>query len=100
VVERAATKPLFAKPLHPYTRGLFKSLVRVDRRETELQTIEGNVPSPTHFPSGCRFRTRCPRAEKKCEQEPPLVEIEPARWSACWFADELKSQPMAKETAA
>jgi oligopeptide/dipeptide ABC transporter ATP-binding protein len=93
VVERAPVRPLFARPLHPYTRGLFSSLVRVDRRQERLQTIEGNVPAPTNFPTGCRFRTRCPMAADKCTEEPPLAEIEPGHFSACWFAGEL-----AKET--
>jgi oligopeptide/dipeptide ABC transporter ATP-binding protein len=89
VVESSPLEPLFAKPLHPYTRGLFESMVRADRRRTPLHSIEGSVPSPTRFPEGCRFRNRCPMAAEKCIEEPPLAEIEPGRFSACWFADEL-----------
>jgi oligopeptide/dipeptide ABC transporter ATP-binding protein len=89
VVEQADVRSLFGRPLHPYTIGLFNSLPRVDRSTERLQAIPGNVPSPTNFPSGCRFRTRCPLAAPKCAQEPPLVEIQPGHKSACWFADEL-----------
>ncbi len=93
VAEKTSVQALFSKPLHPYTRGLFSSLVRIDRREQRLQTIEGNVPSPTNFPTGCRFRTRCPMAAEKCVEEPPLAEIEPGHWSACWFAKDLAKEP-------
>jgi oligopeptide/dipeptide ABC transporter ATP-binding protein len=86
VVERASVNDLFARPLHPYTRGLFNSLVRVDRRHERLQAIEGHVPSPTNFPRGCRFKARCPLAAQQCDAEPPLTEVEPGHWAACWFA--------------
>jgi oligopeptide/dipeptide ABC transporter ATP-binding protein len=89
IAERAPVEPLFARPLHPYTRGLFASLARVDRPRERLQAIEGNVPAPTDFPTGCRFKTRCPLAAEKCDQEPPLAEIEPGHFSACWFAEDL-----------
>ena len=84
VVERAPVEPLFADPRHPYTQGLFASLPRVDRHEEQLQAIQGNVPSPTNFPTGCRFRDRCPLAFERCTEEPPLVEIAPQHWAACW----------------
>jgi peptide/nickel transport system ATP-binding protein len=93
VVERGPIEPLFERPLHPYTRGLFESLVRTDRRRKRLATIEGNVPAPTNFPDGCRFRDRCPMAVEKCAEEPPLAEIEPGRFSACWFAGDLAKTP-------
>jgi peptide/nickel transport system ATP-binding protein len=89
VVERAPVEALFAEPSHPYTRGLFGSLVRVDRSNERLQAIEGNVPPPTNFPSGCRFRTRCPYVQQKCLEEPPLTEVAAGHYSACWFAKEL-----------
>ncbi|MBX7167716.1 MAG: ABC transporter ATP-binding protein [Pirellulales bacterium] len=89
VVEHAAAQDLFARPSHPYTQGLFASLPRVDRQDDRLVAIEGNVPLPTRFPTGCRFRGRCPLAEAKCEQEPPLAEVGPGHRSACWFASDL-----------
>jgi len=89
VVEQADVRALFAKPLHPYTVGLFNSLPRVDRSTDRLQAIPGTVPPPTNFPTGCRFRARCPLAAPKCAEDPPLVEIEPGHRSACWFAADL-----------
>ena len=88
VVERASTRDLFRRPLHPYTRGLFASLPRIDRREESLEAIEGNVPSPVRFPSGCRFKTRCPLATSQCDAEPPLVALAPGHDVACWRAEE------------
>lgn len=89
VVEKASAAALFGKPLHPYTRGLFASLPRVDRQDDRLLAIEGNVPPPTQFPSGCRFKDRCPLAAEKCSEPPPLAEIEPGHFSACWFSREI-----------
>jgi len=89
IVEKADVHRLFAKPLHPYTVGLFNSLPRVDRSTDRLQAIPGTVPPPTNFPTGCRFRARCPLATTKCAEDPPLVEIEAGHFSACWFAREL-----------
>ena len=74
VVEKAAARELFANPLHPYTRGLFGSLPSLggnaDRR---LQTIEGSVPHPLAFPTGCKFWPRCELAVDGCREiEPEL----------------------------
>lgn len=87
VVEQAPVGELFASPLHPYTQGLFASLPRVDQKGGRLTAIEGTVPSPTHFPTGCRFRDRCPLAVEQCQQEPPLEEKAPGHWVACWMVE-------------
>ncbi|MEZ6072818.1 MAG: ABC transporter ATP-binding protein [Pirellulales bacterium] len=89
VVEHADVGELFAHPKHPYTRGLFASLPRIDLPSAKLTAIEGNVPSPTRFPAGCRFKTRCPHAQQKCDSEPPLETHAPGHEVACWFAGEL-----------
>ncbi|GIW72625.1 MAG: dipeptide/oligopeptide/nickel ABC transporter ATP-binding protein [Planctomycetota bacterium] len=88
VVERAPAAELFARPLHPYTRGLLRSLPRVHgARRRRLEAIPGAVPPPHLRPGGCRFRNRCPLAAERCaEHEPPLAEQEPGRQVACWFA--------------
>jgi peptide/nickel transport system ATP-binding protein/oligopeptide transport system ATP-binding protein len=53
------------------------------RKET-LEVIPGSVPNPLEFPSGCRFRTRCPLAEEVCARlEPPLLELRPNHLAAC-----------------
>jgi oligopeptide/dipeptide ABC transporter ATP-binding protein len=97
IAERGSVQEVFTRPLHPYTQGLLEGLVRADRRRNRLRSIEGNIPSPTHWPAGCRFRDRCPLAADQCKKEPPLAEIEPGRFSACWFAEDLAKSPAKKE---
>ena len=78
---------LFADPLHPYTRGLFRSLPRLGDKKHRLETIPGSVPNPLHFPAGCKFHPRCPvgRELQRCRTaEPPLREVKPGHWAACW----------------
>ena len=87
VVESAPVASLFKLPKHPYTHGLFRSLPTLGERKRQLAVIPGAVPSPLEFPSGCRFRTRCPLAQEVCEQEPPLREIELNHLAACHFAE-------------
>jgi oligopeptide/dipeptide ABC transporter ATP-binding protein len=87
VVERAPVIDLFARPRHPYTQGLFASLPRIDQKGHHLTAIEGTVPSPTHFPEGCRFRPRCPLAVARCHEDPPLEEKSPGHLAACWVAE-------------
>lgn len=89
VVEKANVMVLFAKPSHPYTLGLFRSLPRVDHESEPLEAIAGSVPQPTNFPTGCRFKDRCYAATAKCDEEPPFVEIAPGHTSACWYATEV-----------
>jgi oligopeptide/dipeptide ABC transporter ATP-binding protein len=86
IVEQAEVKNLFDSPLHPYTRGLFRSLPSLAANRQRLEAIPGSVPSPMEFPSGCRFRTRCPMAEDRCKEEPPLREIQRGHFAACHFA--------------
>jgi peptide/nickel transport system ATP-binding protein len=73
VVEYAAVEDLFGKPRHPYTIGLLRSLPDLAGKGERLTTIPGMVPSATHFPSGCRFRTRCSLATERCAKEEPLL---------------------------
>ncbi len=78
---------LFAKPLHPYTQGLFRSLPKLGEKKHRLETISGTVPNPLHFPDGCKFHPRCPIGcnLKRCQtQEPELREVEKGHWAACW----------------
>jgi oligopeptide/dipeptide ABC transporter ATP-binding protein len=90
IVEVAETPRLFTEPLHPYTRGLLKSLPRLGFSDKRLRTISGNVPEPLHFPRGCKFHPRCPRGktDKRCRTvEPELREVQPGRCVACWHID-------------
>jgi peptide/nickel transport system ATP-binding protein len=93
VVEYASAVDLFETPRHPYTIGLFRSLPELARPGERLATIPGVVPSATRFPSGCRFRTRCPLAADVCAaEEPPLVPITAgsAHTAACHRLEEAR----------
>ncbi|HET9530480.1 MAG TPA: ABC transporter ATP-binding protein [Blastocatellia bacterium] len=83
IVEYTTVFELFERPKHPYTHALFRSLPTLNEKKDTLETIRGAVPSPLDFPSGCRFRTRCPRAEELCKQEPPLREVAKDHLVAC-----------------
>lgn len=90
IVERAPVEQLFDQPKHPYTVGLFRSLPRLDNKNDRLEVIEGNVPNPLDFPSGCKFRPRCPHATDKCaEQEPTLEGINDYHEVACHHWEQL-----------
>jgi len=91
IVENAAVEPLFEKPLHPYTRLLFRSIPRPGARGRELETIRGRVPSPLDFPSGCKFHPRCPLRIDRCvEEEPRLREVEKRHSAACHRSEEVE----------
>ncbi len=69
IVEKAPTKELFAKPLHPYTKALFSAALPSHPDITHDEIIlTGEVPSPINPPSGCRFHPRCPFAMEKCSR--------------------------------
>jgi oligopeptide/dipeptide ABC transporter ATP-binding protein len=83
IVERAPVLELFANPQHAYTKGLLRSIPRLDRkRKTKLPTIEGNVPSLDKMPSGCRFSTRADieHDEASITNRPAYGEISPGHW--------------------
>ena len=85
VVEKGAVEQLFKNPLHPYTRGLLKSIPRLGLPKERLHVIEGNVPSAVNLPDGCRFAGRCPLTDGRClKEQPPLVEYETGHEAACW----------------
>ena len=85
IVERAKPEIIFARPSHPYTIGLMNSVPGVvDKSAKRLKAIPGIVPSPLHWPSGCRFRDRCLQAEEQCGQmQPELIEIGRGHWVSC-----------------
>lgn len=89
VCEVAPADELFAAPQHPYTRVLLSSIPQPDPRQPIPETtIAGELPSPLAPPSGCRFRTRCPKAQHVCAvEEPAIVEHAPGHFSACHFPD-------------
>ena len=96
-VEEAAVGELFARPLHPYTRGLMNSIPRLAlmRREAgpavhRLQEIPGIVPALSNLPPACTFAPRCAFADDKCRgQFPPYLEKRADHWAACWHSDRI-----------
>jgi peptide/nickel transport system ATP-binding protein len=88
IVEEAPTASLFARPSHPYTQGLFASIPRITGPVGRLSPIGGSVPPPGAWPSGCRFRPRCPKAFEKSETMPPLLPVGPDHRMRCWLAEQ------------
>ncbi|GIW45183.1 MAG: ABC transporter ATP-binding protein [Candidatus Binatia bacterium] len=90
IVEQAPTEELFRRPLHPYTRGLLRSIPRLGARGRRLEAIPGTVPNPLAMPSGCRFRDRCAYAVARCsETDPLLAAVNESHRVACIRAEEF-----------
>jgi oligopeptide/dipeptide ABC transporter ATP-binding protein len=87
IVELAPAGEITEHPAHPYTKALLSAIPVVDRRQRRERIIlNGEVPSPLHPPSGCRFRTRCPIATGRCaEEEPTFREVSSSHWAACHY---------------
>ncbi|MEU1406404.1 dipeptide ABC transporter ATP-binding protein [Streptomyces sp. NPDC005728] len=98
VVEVGDRDSIYNRPRHPYTHALLSAVpeVGVDEGDRERIRLAGDVPSPIHPPSGCRFRTRCWKAQDKCAtEEPPLVQISGNRdghLTACHFPEDPTTQ--------
>jgi oligopeptide/dipeptide ABC transporter ATP-binding protein len=92
IVERGKAEAVLAKPSHPYTAGLIRSIPSLDSHKKRLASIEGVVPKPTDAVPGCRFHPRCFLAVEECKlQVPPL--LGGAQASACIRRDELIRNP-------
>ena len=88
IVETATAEDLYARPAHPYSRGLLRSTPRLDVVLPRLVAIDGAPPDLLHPPSGCPFRARCLLATAECAEEmPPLTDHE-GRLAACYHAFE------------
>jgi peptide/nickel transport system ATP-binding protein len=89
LVEMGSGDDIYKRPAHPYTDALIKTIPLPDpeaERTKEDVGIRGELPSPVNPPSGCRFRTRCPRAQQKCADEvPELRRFGPGHRAACHF---------------
>ena len=93
-VEEAPVEALFERPLHPYTRGLLKSIPRLNALRTGAQArlaeIPGTVPSLSEEPVGCIFEPRCAFATARCRaQYPPLEAKMAGHFAACWESDRV-----------
>ena len=91
IVEFADSDELFENPLHPYTNSLLSAIPVPDpkiAKSNKRIIMQGDIPSPLNAPSGCPFRTRCPKATEKCALERPrLVEIKPGHQVACHLVE-------------
>jgi peptide/nickel transport system ATP-binding protein len=86
--ELASSARLYEAPMHPYTTALMAAIpvMDPDKRPDPSRLLAGELPSPIDPPSGCRFRTRCPRAAARCaELDPQWKEAEPGHFVACHF---------------
>ena len=91
LVEKAPSKRLFEKPVHPYTRALLSAIPIPDPDvKVERVVLQGELTSPVNPGSGCRFAKRCIYAKPECMQKTPeMKEIEPDHFVSCHFADEF-----------
>ena len=87
IVELAAGAALFTAPQHPYSAALISAIPIPDPGSRKVAALaQGDVPSPVHTPTGCRYHPRCPYAEAICrEQEPQLREVGTGHFAACHF---------------
>ncbi|UOQ57455.1 ATP-binding cassette domain-containing protein [Leucobacter allii] len=86
IVEIGDTDGVYGSPAHPYSRALIASVPMAGTAASADAELRGELPSPMHPPSGCRFRTRCPLADERCaREEPELRDIAPGRRAACHY---------------
>ncbi len=92
LVESGTAEAVFARPLHPYARGLLSAVPRLDRgRSAKLATIEGSPPNLLNPPEGCRFAPRCRFVYEACKHVPAFAEIEPGHFSGCHRSPEIEA---------
>jgi oligopeptide/dipeptide ABC transporter ATP-binding protein len=89
LVELGSGEDIYRRPAHPYTEALIKTIPVPDpsvERAKDSAGISGELPSPVYPPSGCRFHTRCPRAQQLCtKEEPVLRSFGGGHMAACHF---------------
>jgi peptide/nickel transport system ATP-binding protein/oligopeptide transport system ATP-binding protein len=99
IVETGTRNDVYDRPSHPYTQGLLSAVPVPDpavERERKRIILEGDVPSAANPPSGCRFRTRCWKAQEICaREEPALVDRGQGHPVACHFAEATEVVPTA-----
>ncbi len=84
LVEVAEARPLYEKPMHPYTQGLLRSIPNISLTEQVLATMPGSPPDLIQPPPGCRFHPRCPYVKDECKEiEPPMIGVERDHLVAC-----------------
>lgn len=91
IIEVGSKEEIFDYPSHPYTRGLFGSIPKLDGDEKRLHSVKGMPPNPADLPAGCRFHPRCPYATEECKRDAvALEEIRPDHYCRCRHAAELE----------
>jgi peptide/nickel transport system ATP-binding protein len=101
VVEETDVKTLFNNPLHPYTKGLLRSIPQMEERSGKLHVINGTVPSLHDVPKGCRFAARCPYSDSKCLEQPPeLNQYTKGHKVRCWYTSEIERDEVKTNVAA
>ncbi|MFB4422158.1 ABC transporter ATP-binding protein [Streptomyces sp. QL37] len=86
IVETSPVHEIYRAPAHPYTKGLLRSIPRLDQKGQELYAIKGLPPNLLRIPPGCAFHPRCPMAQAVCRTDvPPLYTVDEERRSACHF---------------
>lgn len=89
IVEQASIETIFENPVHPYTRGLLKSIPTLDEKVDELYSIPGIVPALYNLPEGCKFADRCERVCDTCKtMQPEWIEIEKDHFVSCLGGNE------------
>ena len=89
ICEVASANKMYSMPAHPYTEALIAAVPSADKIDTSAIPT-GQLPSPMNPPSGCRFRTRCPRAEQLCaDEEPQVRKVADDHYVACHFPNEV-----------
>lgn len=84
IVEHASVERIFENPTHPYTRGLYHSVVGLGKEKEKLDTIPGDVPDLMQLSTGCQFHPRCREAVELCRRERPgRIEVEPGHYMYC-----------------
>ena len=88
IAEQGTLDDIFFNPQHPYTMGLLESMPKLTKEPGtfKLKAIDGYVPSPLNYPSGCHFQSRCSHAFKHCQNEvPPLIDIGAGHKVSCFL---------------
>jgi len=90
IMESSTKTELLENPVHPYTRGLIRSMLKMDTDLEVLYSIDGVVPDIKSMPEGCRFSTRCPLVMERCRKEDPgIISVSPGHLVSCFRSVEI-----------